>query len=158
MADTEFCSYTVFAPINSLEALNFVSPKTDVLEKMWANIRNFGVLSQFWYYFTTLFAIENGWMAGGGGGAFICETKWSMSWENLYMIYANNKGADQPAHLRSLISAFIVHCLDNIRLILHQKFKTLASLCSGAGQFESYLVANTRDRFSHDMAQIWYVS
>ena len=25
--------------------------------------------------------------------------------------YANNKGADQPAHPRSLISAFVVRCL-----------------------------------------------
>ena len=30
------------------------------------------------------------------------------------MPYADNKGADQPAHLRSLISAFIVRCLDSI--------------------------------------------
>ena len=30
------------------------------------------------------------------------------------MWYANNKGADQPAHPRSLISAFVVHCLDSI--------------------------------------------
>ena len=30
------------------------------------------------------------------------------------MSYANNKGADQPAHLRSLISAFVVHSLDSI--------------------------------------------
>ena len=28
--------------------------------------------------------------------------------------YANNKGADQPVHLRSLISAFVVRCLDSI--------------------------------------------
>ena len=28
--------------------------------------------------------------------------------------YANNKGADQPAHPRSLISAFVVRCLDSI--------------------------------------------
>ena len=28
--------------------------------------------------------------------------------------YANNKGADQPAHLRGLISAFVVRCLDSI--------------------------------------------
>ena len=28
--------------------------------------------------------------------------------------YANNKGADQTAHLCSLISAFIVRCLDSI--------------------------------------------
>ena len=30
------------------------------------------------------------------------------------MPYANNKGADQPAHLRSLISAFVVRSLDSI--------------------------------------------
>ena len=28
--------------------------------------------------------------------------------------YANNKGADQPAHPRSLISAFAVRCLDSV--------------------------------------------
>ena len=28
--------------------------------------------------------------------------------------YANDKGADQPAHPRSLISAFVVRCLDSI--------------------------------------------
>ena len=30
-------------------------------------------------------------------------TKWTTSWANLFMTYANNKGADQPAHPRSLI-------------------------------------------------------
>ena len=30
------------------------------------------------------------------------------------LLYANNKGADQPAHPRSLISAFVVHCRDSI--------------------------------------------
>ena len=30
------------------------------------------------------------------------------------MPYANNKGADQHVHPRSLISAFVVHCLDSI--------------------------------------------
>ena len=29
------------------------------------------------------------------------------------LAYANNKGADQPAHPRSLISAFVVRCLDS---------------------------------------------
>ena len=28
--------------------------------------------------------------------------------------YANNKGADQPAHPRSLISTFVARCLDSI--------------------------------------------
>ena len=32
------------------------------------------------------------------------------------MSYANNKGADQPAHPRSLISAFVVRCLESISL------------------------------------------
>ena len=33
----------------------------------------------------------------------------------------------------------------------------LASLCSWAGRFVSYLVANPEDRFSRDVAQImWY--
>ena len=39
---------------------------------------------------------------------------WATSWENLLMPYANIKGADQPAHPRSLISAFVVCCLDSI--------------------------------------------
>ena len=30
------------------------------------------------------------------------------------MSYANNKGADQPAHPRSLISAFVIRCLDSL--------------------------------------------
>ena len=37
--------------------------------------------------------------------------KWATS---LFMPYVNNKGADQPAHRRSLISAFIVRFLDSI--------------------------------------------
>ena len=40
--------------------------------------------------------------------------KWATSWENLFMSYANNKGAEQPAHLRSLISPFVVCCLDSL--------------------------------------------
>ena len=30
------------------------------------------------------------------------------------MTYANNNGADQPAHARSLISTFVVHCLGSM--------------------------------------------
>ena len=37
--------------------------------------------------------------------------KWA-SWENLS--YANNNGGDQAAHPHSLISAFVVRCLDSI--------------------------------------------
>ena len=34
------------------------------------------------------------------------------------MAYANNKGADQPAHLRSLISTFVVRFLDSVIPVL----------------------------------------
>ena len=43
---------------------------------------------------------------------------WATSWENLFMEYANNKGADQPVHPRSLISAIVVRCLDSIIALL----------------------------------------
>ena len=39
---------------------------------------------------------------------------WATSWENLFMPYANNKGADQPVHPHSLVSAFFIHCMDGI--------------------------------------------
>ena len=40
------------------------------------------------------------------------------------MSYANNKGADQPAHPHSLISTFIVRCLDSmICILLYSKFQ-----------------------------------
>ena len=34
--------------------------------------------------------------------------------ENLTLLYANNKGGDQHAHLSSLISAFVICCLESI--------------------------------------------
>ena len=39
---------------------------------------------------------------------------WAASWENLFLPYANNKGADQP----SLISAFLICCWDSIILLV----------------------------------------
>ena len=32
---------------------------------------------------------------------------WAVSWENLFVPYANNKGTDQPGHSRSLMSALL---------------------------------------------------
>ena len=43
---------------------------------------------------------------------------WASSRENLFTPYANNKGVDQPAHPRSLISTFVVHCLDGMILLI----------------------------------------
>ena len=35
-------------------------------------------------------------------------------WENLSSEFVNNKGTDQPAHTRRLISAFVIHFLESI--------------------------------------------
>ena len=72
------------------------------------------------------------------------------------MSYADNKGADKPAHPCSLISAFVVCCLDSIIpvLAIAKNIKTLASLCTGVGQFESYLLKNAEDGLSRDVAQM----
>ena len=45
---------------------------------------------------------------------FYPNSKWAPSWQNLPFPYANYKGADQPAHPRSLISTFVVRCLDSV--------------------------------------------
>ena len=55
----------------------------------------------------------------------------------------------------SLINAFVVRCLDSIIPILAKsKISRLACLCTGAGRFESNLVANLEDRFSRDGAHL----
>ena len=55
------------------------------------------------------------------------------------MLYANNKGADQPAHLHSLIRAFVVRCLDSIiSLVSISKISSLY-LASVAAQASLYL-------------------
>ena len=43
------------------------------------------------------------------------------------MSYANNKGADQPAHPRSLSSTFVVRCLDSIIPLV--TISEISSLC-----------------------------
>ena len=43
--------------------------------------------------------------------------KWATSWENLFLLYVNNKSADQPAHPCSLISVFVIRCLDSNKLL-----------------------------------------
>ena len=67
------------------------------------------------------------------------------------MPYANNKGADQLAHPRSLISTFVVRCLDSIIplvSILEISSPYLASVAVQVG----YLVENPEDRVSSDEA------
>ena len=42
-----------------------------------------------------------------------CESISAASWENMLMPYANNKDTEQSAHLRSLISPFVIRSLDS---------------------------------------------
>ena len=39
---------------------------------------------------------------------------WALTRENLSLGFANNKGTDQPAHPRSLISTFVIRLLESI--------------------------------------------
>ena len=39
---------------------------------------------------------------------------WALTQENLFSVFANNKGADQPVHAHSLISAFVICLLESI--------------------------------------------
>ena len=60
----------------------------------------------------------------------------SQAMRKCVMPYGNNKGADQPAHPRSLISTFVVHCLDSIMsLVSVTKISSLmlASVAEQAG-------------------------
>ena len=41
-------------------------------------------------------------------------TVWALSQENLTLVHGNNKGADQPAHPRSLVSPYAVPFLERI--------------------------------------------
>ena len=71
------------------------------------------------------------------------------------MPYANNKGTDHSARPRSLISTFVVCCLDSIiSSFCIQNFKLLASFNGCAGWFESYLVENPEDSFSRYETQM----
>ena len=87
------------------------------------------------------------WDASCSSAIIIPPYMWATSWENLFMPNANNKGAFQSPHLRSLISTFVVRCLDSMIYMQYPNFRTLAGLYSWAGNFVYYLVANPEDRF-----------
>ena len=72
------------------------------------------------------------------------------------VLYANNKGADQPAHPRSLISAFIVRCLDSVMSLVSVTKISSLMLVSVAEQAGLSLTwsETPEDTFSHDEAQI----
>ena len=70
------------------------------------------------------------------------------------MPYANNKGAAQPAHLRRLISSFVVHCLDSMISVF-----AISNVSSSAAEQAGLNLTCSKipeDTFSGDVAQIMY--
>ena len=83
--------------------------------------------------------------------------KWDLTRDKQTLLHGDNKGADQPAHPRSLISAFVVRFLESLMIPLAIRKIPMFLLVSEAEQsglsFTMYLVANHEDRFSRDAAQ-----
>ena len=79
--------------------------------------------------------MQKGFLNGFVSCSSVLYCKMSCIMTNLFMPYANNKGADQPAHPHSLISASVVRCLDSISLvsILEISSLKLASVAAQAG-------------------------
>ena len=73
------------------------------------------------------------------------------------MSYANNRGADQPAHPHSLISAFFVRCLDSVMSLVSVTKISSLMLVSVAEQASLSLTwsETPEDTFSHDEAHIF---
>ena len=72
------------------------------------------------------------------------------------MSNANNKGADQPAHPCSLISAFVVQCLESIMAPVSVTKISSLMLASVAEQASLSLTwsETPEDTFSHDEAHL----
>ena len=73
------------------------------------------------------------------------------------MSYTNNKCADQPAHPRSVISAFVVRCLDSVMsLVSVTKISNLmlASVAEQAGLILTWS-ETPEDTFFHDGAHLF---
>ena len=64
--------------------------------------------------------------------------------------FVNNKDADQPAHPRSLISAFVIRFLES----MISKLSTSKISISILGWFESHCVGNLKDRFCRGEAHV----
>ena len=76
------------------------------------------------------------------------------------MSYANNKGTDQPAHPRSLISVFVVRCLDSIISLDSTAEISRLFLASVAAQtgLSLHWLETPEDTFFRVVARLYQVS
>ena len=70
------------------------------------------------------------------------------------LCHANNKDADQSAHPRSLISAFVVRCLDSVMAQTKISSLILASVVEQASLSLTWS-ETPEDTFSHDEARLF---
>ena len=73
------------------------------------------------------------------------------------MSYSNNKGADQPAHPCSLISVFVVRCLDSVMSLVSVTKISSLMLASVAEQANLSLAwwKTPKDTFCRVMAHMF---
>ena len=91
-----------------------------------------------------------------GSDAVCTHNIWAASWENLFMLYVNNKGEGSAC---TSVQSDQRLCYSLLRLcntssFYIRNFKPLPSICGWTGWFESYLVGNSIDRFSHEEAHM----
>ena len=86
--------------------------------------------------------------------------------ETLNLLLANNKGAYQPAHPRSLVSAFVIRYLksketrSNILILLLQHYKTSGfapGMCKVPSQERDNIKIHQIDQFLEVVVRIAYV-
>ena len=74
------------------------------------------------------------------------------------MSYANNKGGDQPAHARSLMSAFVpLPRLCNVFSFCNQNFNLMLASVAEQASLSLAWSETPEDTFSHDEAHINYM-
>ena len=85
--------------------------------------------------------------------------KWAGRVKTCFMSYSNNKDADQPAHPRSLISAFVIPYLDSVMSLVSVTEISSLMLASVAEQASFSLTwsETPEDTFSHDEAQMYII-
>ena len=102
LAHFRSCWYFTYYRPSSCIVLN--GPLYDKSHKTMSRSHNIGFFVCVFFFF---FNSSTFWLVS-------LNLIWATSWENLFKSYANNKSAAQPAHLRRLISAFVICCLGSI--------------------------------------------
>ena len=74
--------------------------------------------SKYWNSLIAVIGVYNVWHSISIFSSFrTVFNDMSQAMRKCALSYANNKGADQTAQMRSLISAFVVRCLDSIIIL-----------------------------------------